>query len=177
MFKLLKNLIETLLEKSDNKEKGTYVGAKFSKQTVDDLSKMITKLKIPNPISKEDFHTTIIFSRKRFPEDFKALGKLKELWIGIPTSLDIFTGRNGQKCLVLKYTCKEQKERHEYLMNEYDATYDWPEYKIHLTLSYDCGDFDSNINIKDYIEKIEIEKEYTEDLDLNWLVNKDKKDN
>ena len=136
---------------------------------------MIKELKIPNPLSDDKFHTTIIFSRKKFPDDFKALGKLKEPWKGKPVAFDIFTGQNGQNCLVLKYDCSEQRKRHEKLMKDYEATYDWPEYKIHLTLSYDCGDFDvKKHDPKKLINEIVIEEEYTEDLNLNWLANKDK---
>lgn len=174
MFNLLKMLLETKNKKE--KQEGTYVGAKFSEETENNLKKFMTDINVPKPLAAKDFHTTIIFSRKKFPNTFKPLGKIKDGWKATPTSLDIFTGRNGQNCLVLKYTCDDQKKRHEYLMEKYKATYDWPEYKLHLTLSYDCGDFDVKaIKVKDYIQELTIDKEYEEDLQLDWLANKDKK--
>lgn len=173
---LLKELLDVILiEKKTDKSDGTYVGAKFSSKTIKDLEKLLKELKIPNPISSDKFHTTIIFSRKKFPDNFKAKGKLDPVWKGTPKDLEIFPTRDsGKNALVLRYTCKEQKDRHEFLMDEYKATYDWPEYKIHLTLSYDCGDFDiKNIKITDYIDAIEVSEEYTEGLKLDWLTNKD----
>lgn len=174
------NLLRELMlieEEKDKKESGgTYVGAKFDKATCKALTKMMKDLKIPKPLSEDNFHTTIIFSRKPFKEGFEALGDLKEPWVGKPLAFDIFTGRNDQNCLVLKYDCPEQKKRHEKLMKEHDATYDWPEYKVHLTLSYDCGDFDAkSIKPAEYLKEIVIANEYTTALDLDWLANKDKK--
>lgn len=174
-MKLLAELM--LIEKNNENKKveGTYVGAKFDDETKANLVKMMKKLKVPNPLEIENFHTTIIFSRKKFKEDFEALGDLKKPWVGTPTKFEIFTGRNDQNCLVMKYECTEQRKRHEKLMKEHEATYDWPEYKIHLTLSYDCGDFDpKELNPKDYINQIVVNNEYTTALELDWLANKDK---
>lgn len=173
----LLNTLEMILEEKDKKVEGTYVGAKFSKKTIKELKNLMKEVKVPKPLASDKFHTTIIFSRTKFPDDFEALGKLDKPWIGIPKSFDIFTGRNKQNCLVLKYECKDQVDRHKLLMKEYNATYDWPEFKVHLTMSYDCGDFDfKSIKIEDYIKDIEIIEEYTEPLQLEWLANKDKKE-
>lgn len=176
-MKLLAELM--LIEKNNENKKvdGTYVGAKFDKTTVKNLSKLMKKLDVSNPLEEDNFHTTIIFSRTKFPDDFEALGDMKKPWTAIPEKFEIFTGRNGQKCLVLCYNCDEQRERHEKLMKDYDATYDWPEYKLHVTLSYDCGDFDpTKYDPNDYIKKIVINNEYTTALELDWLANKDKDD-
>jgi 2'-5' RNA ligase len=59
-------------------------------------------------------------------------------------------------------------------MKKHDATYDFPEYKPHITLSYDIGDLDEK-NLPDigkYVDEIGIDEEYGEDLDLNWAKNK-----
>jgi len=174
---LLAELLILEAKKKEEKVDGTYVGAKFDEETVKNLSKMMNDIKIPNPLDEKDFHTTIIFSRTKFPENFEALGDMKKPWIGTPKEFDIFTGRNGQNCLVMKYECAEQVKRHKKLMKENNATYDWPEYKVHLTLSYDCGDFDpKKFDPKDYINQIVINNEYTTPLELDWLANKDKDD-
>lgn len=172
-MKLLTEL-DVILEKDEQKKvDGTYVGATFGSATIKKLKKMIKDLNIPKPVSSDKFHTTTIFSRTKFPDDFKALGKLDPPWKAIPDGFDLFTGRNKQKCLVLRYKCKEQVKRHEFLMDEYKASYDWPTFKCHLTLSYDCGDFDiTKYNPKDYIDEIIIDNEYTEPLQLDWLANK-----
>lgn len=169
------NELNLLIEEKKKEEKveGTYVACTFDKATVKKIKDMIKKLKVPNPLPSAKYHTTTIFSRNKFPDDFKALGKLDPSWKGTPVEFDIFTGRDQQKCLVLKYNCNKQKERHHELMDKYKATYDWPEYKMHLTLSYDCGDFDhKKHDPKEYIDEIVIDSEYTEPLQLDWLAKK-----
>lgn len=128
---------------------------------------------IKNPIQRDKMHTTIIFSRKRV-DDIEPLGKMKTPWIGKPEKFEIFQTRDeGKNALVLRYKCKEQENRHKKLMKDHKAEYDWPEYKMHLTLSYDCGDLDLNkLSDVSSIGNIEIDNEYKEDLQLDWLANK-----
>jgi hypothetical protein len=58
-------------------------------------------------------------------------------------------------------------------MKLHKAEYDFDEYKCHITLSYDIGDFDyKKLNPKDFVKSIEVVKEYQEDLNLDWLSNK-----
>lgn len=170
------NLLEELVQLAESKNAGTYVGARFSKETVDKLKQVIKKLKVKNPLPEEKFHTTIIFSKSPFPKNFKPLGKLDTPWEVIPEKFSLFTGKSDKKCLVIEYDCKEQRKRHEHLMKKYDADYPWPEYKMHVTLSYDCGDFDIEQDVKEFIDKIFIDEEYSEPLQLEWLANSDKKD-
>jgi hypothetical protein len=73
----------------------------------------------------------------------------------------------------MKFKCEELNARHKELMDEHDATYDFPEYKTHVTLSYDIGDMDET-KLPDVIKTIgemKIVKEYGEDLDLDWAKN------
>ena len=48
------------------------------------------------------------------------------------------------RCLILKIDCPELVARHKELMDEHEATYDYPVYQPHITLSYDIGDLDIN---------------------------------
>jgi hypothetical protein len=165
------NLSEILLEKKE--PEGTYVGVSFSRTTQNAIRKMMKDLKVPSPISRDKMHSTIIYSRKYFK--YEPLGDIDPPWIGTPTEFDIFDTRDGKKGLVLKYECKDQRERHEYLMDTYKAKYDFPEYKIHLTLTYDAGEFKvEGVDPKQWLPQIEIVEEYSEDLQLDWLANKDK---
>jgi 2'-5' RNA ligase len=161
------NLIE-LTEALKQKTKGTYMAVDFSADTVKRLRKFMKDHDIPNRVPKEKYHTTVIYSRKYLP-DVKALGKIDPPWIGKPVKLDIFTSKEGNNCLVLLFSCKELVKRHEQIMDEHKATYDFPEYHAHITMSYNCGDFDPK-SIKDFssIGDIEIVNEYAEDLNLDW---------
>lgn len=164
--------IEELLEK---KEKGTYAGAHFSQQTMDDVEKYIKNNKIPNPIDAKKLHITILYSRKFLP-DYKPAGEYEKPLGGKPVGFEVWKGtdKDGEKnanCLVQKFDCPELHKRHKELMDEHDATYDYDEYKTHFTLSYDIGDFDIS-DLPPYDGEIKIVDEYGEDLDLDWAMNK-----
>lgn len=171
---LLKELDMMILEKKEEEVPGTYVGARFAPVTVKYLKSLAGALGFTNPVPEKDFHTTIIFSRKKFPDSFEAQGTLDPTWKGTVTELEVFPTRSGTNALVLRYKCPEQKKRHEFLMEEYDATYDWDEYKIHVTLSYDCGDVDIK-KLNESLEKVDLEisEEYTQPLDLEWTTKND----
>lgn len=168
-----------LVEITEAKEKpGTYVGAKFSTATLARLKKFIDRHDIPNGLTKTDMHTTIIYSRKHVP-DLDVAGKLKPRWVGKPEKLEVFKTRSGLNALVLRYSCPEQAAKHKHIMDSTDATYDFPKYKVHLTLSYDIGDYDTD-KLKDMslesIGDIIITELYEEELNLDWNAKATKKD-
>jgi len=166
-------LDEIIVEKKE--PDGTYAGVHFSKETVQAVKDYCNQNKIPNPVRSSKVHTTLLYSRKYLP-DYKAAGKYDKPMIGKPTEFDIWPskGDDPKNCLVLEYDCAELVKRHEKLMKEFEATYDFDEYKTHITFSYDVGD----IKVKDlpkFEGKIEIVEEYQQDLDLNWADKSTKK--
>ena len=62
------------------------------------------------------------------------------------------------------------KYRHE-VGNALGATYDFPDYKPHVTLSYGIGSQYVDIN-QELSIPIVVSKEIVEDLDLNWADDK-----
>ena len=160
-----------LMEKSKMKTPdGTYIGVKFSKDTCDAIKKFCKDNKIPNTVSRDKLHTTIIYSRK-FDDLTKDenIGILDTPWIGIPKEFDIWKTQDGKHALVLKYDCLALEKEHKRLMSKYDLVYDFPSYIPHCSISYDVAEnFDkSKLNIKDF-PKIEITKSYLEDLVIDW---------
>ena len=173
----LKELIEEQETEETESTKGTYAGARFSKQTVDDIKSYCEENEIPNPLKSEKLHTTILYSRKYLPE-YNPCGMYDPLMVGKPKGFDVWKTTCSQgstpdpdaeqtNCLVLEFDCPELEKRHEGLMKEHEATYDYDEYKTHVTLSYDIGDVDIK-DLPPYTGVIEIEEEYGEDLDLDW---------
>lgn len=159
----MKSLSEYLLEQ---KKQGTYVGVRFTDDTKKAIKKYIEENEIPNSIDVEKLHTTLIFSRKHLP-NFTPKGKLNPTIKGTYKHMSIWKTQNEKNALVMEYDSKDMKNRHEEIMDEHNATYDFDEYKPHLTLSYDVSDID----IKSYPEydgPVEIDFEYTEPLDLDW---------
>lgn len=169
------NLTEVMmLETSKPKKKpdGTYIGVKFSRKTQNAIKSFMKELGVPLPISREKMHTTLIYSRKYFVYEDEKLGKIDPPWIGKPKKLTIWETRDEKKskALVLIYDCAEMDKEHKRIMKEYGATYDFPEYHSHITLTYDCGDFaiPKNIDFDGLLSEIEIVEEYVTDLVLNW---------
>jgi 2'-5' RNA ligase len=164
-------LIEVALLEKETQKPGTFVGARPSKESMNMIQDQIKKLDVPNPIDKGKMHITVIYSRKHLP-DFKARGKLDKPIIAKPDKLHIFPARDSKNALVLKIKCPELTKRHEEIMDEHEATYDFDEYRPHVTLSYDAGDYDlSKYNADDFSD-IEITEEYDTPLKTDWLVKK-----
>lgn len=162
-------MILSELKGEDEKQQGTYVAVKFDDDTIKRLESYIKDNDIPNAVKSSKFHTTVIYSRKYCP-DLKSKGKMETEWVGKPKKLEIWeNGDKTSKCLVLTYDCPELSKRHKQLMTDHKATYDFPDYKPHVTLSYDVGDrnVDDFTDIDD-IGDIRINNEYHQDLDLNW---------
>lgn len=169
--------LEELLEGAPPKleSKGTYAAVRFDDATKDAVAKYIADNDLPNPISKDKMHCTVLYSRKYCP-DYEPLGKIDPPWTGKVTGLKLFVSRGKnrdeepKRCLVLRFDCDKLKERHEHLMDTLDATYDFPEYIMHITLSYDIGDLDEDTlpDITKAVKTVKIIEEYGEDLNLDW---------
>ena len=154
-------------------KKGTYAGIHFDEDTKDRIMKFIKDNKIPNPIARDKLHTTLIYSRKHLPK-YEAAGKIDPPWTAEPTEFDVWKTQpddkgNTARCLVMKIECTECTERHHKIMDEHNGTFDYDEYRPHITLSYDIGDFKTkDLPDPSTIGDLKAVKEYKEDLNLNW---------
>ena len=101
-------------------------------------------------------HCTLLYSRKHCP-DYKPLGKLnRPLHIQFG-GFEIWPTQDKKHALIVRLDAPEMIARHNNLMKEHGATYDYDEYKPHITLSYDVGkDFDISTlkDIKDDVPEI-----------------------
>lgn len=167
--------IKELLLESQTEQKGTYAAVQFDDDTCAALQQYITDNELPNGVPAKKMHCTVLYSRKPCP-NFEPLGTIDPPWVGTPTGLEVWESKGklrdqpSTRCLVLKFDCDELHDRHNTLMDEHDATYDFPEYKTHVTLSYDFGEMDETElpSITDTITSINIVNEYKDDLDLDW---------
>jgi len=151
-------------------QKGTYAGVRFDDDTVKALIKFCKDEKIPNSVPPEKLHTTVLYSRKFLPGYKPA--KNTDM-VGTVGQLELWPSQEGVSCLVLVYSCPKLTKRHLMLLKKHDATYDY-EYKPHVTLSYDVGDWTEKDlpKVPSELDKLIINKEYTEDLDLDWAKSK-----
>lgn len=165
MFDFLRSLIN-----EDEKPKGTYVGVRLAGKSKSKIRKVAKEIGVPNMLANSQMHITVIFSRKHLP-DYKPLGKLKEQIDADVDKLHVFQKPepDSPRILVLLVKSPELTKRHEAIMKEHGATYDFDEYIPHITLSYDCGDYDeTEHDIKEYfVEPLLISEEYAEELKLD----------
>lgn len=160
--------VKEILEKDSNK-KVTYAGVRFSAFTKSAIMAYIKDNKIPNPIGIDALHSTVLYSKKFLP-NYESTGKYAKPLVGKPTKFEkwpsLSDDKNGARCLVLKYDCSELIDRHNKLMEEHDATFDFPEYKPHITFSYDVAGFKDK-DLPKFKDDIEIIEEYQKELTLD----------
>jgi len=145
---------------SDNK--GSYAAVKFDQDTIHSITELQNDIGIP-ALNGDDLHTTVMYSTKHIPE-YEELGNIEPTWHGHFSHYDIFGDDNN--VLVMVYTCPDLTSRWETLRS-YGATWDYPDFYPHITLSYDASEFDVD-SLPPYNGPINITREYGEDLDLDW---------
>jgi hypothetical protein len=140
---------------------GTYVAVKFNELTLKHIAEYQTRNNIPNPVPSIDIHSTVVYSR--VPIEWTTA---EHLDIEVDTSdsiVEVWDTQNGSRCLVWHYYSAYQHRRFKEAMAK-GATYDFPEYKCHITLSYDVGDFDERQLYKPAFN-IVLDHEFVESLD------------
>lgn len=156
---------QNIIEEKKEDSRGVYVAVNYNQSTGDDLLEFIKKYDIPSTLKADDFHTTLIYSRKH--ADIKDLADDMEdsEIVAYPKELHVFETFDKKRALVIKLDCPYLDERHKYLMQKYNLTYDYDEYIPHITLSYDIGDMEipKDVNFPKFFR---IQGEYSEDLNL-----------
>lgn len=114
---------------------GTYVAAYFHPETVEGLTRHQEALGLTNPDDPHEFHTTIVYSRRSVPwEPVDGLEVEAK-----PLKWEAWNTRDGKRCLVLLLDCDWLHDRFSDAMMA-GATYDFPDYKPHITLSYNVDE-------------------------------------
>ena len=116
-----------------------YVGVLPDPKTVYKLQHLVEEFSIPNPVSSNKYHTTLIYSRKPTVEPKLTSHKLYKASLD---KFEVFTTRDGERCLVAKLNSADLQIRHKQLMDQMQASYDFPAYQPHITISYNIGKFD-----------------------------------
>lgn len=91
-------------------------------------------------LAAEDLHVTIAYSRA--PVDWMEIGEAWCAELTIPAGGPRVVERVGKEgAVALKFTSSELKWRNE-AIRERGATWDWPEYQPHVTITYDASGVD-----------------------------------
>lgn len=143
---------------------GLYVAVGFSRQTQNAIANFAKKHKVPNRFSRTKFHSTIIYSKKPCKEYIPVENINYKASFG---GWDVFPSLNKQKnALVMLLKSEDLVKRYSQLMKELDASSEYDEFKPHITLSYDIGNYDVK-QLPKFEYNIEIIKEYSEPIKQN----------
>lgn len=154
--------------------RGTYYGARPTKDTSESILDFMSDNKIPNPIAKDLLHCTVIYSRVWCGAN--TLGDLDPHWEGHFEAYNVWPTspkpeQEPTSCLTLGFVCPEMHERHHSLRRE-GATHDFADFKPHMTLSYDVGTDYDHILLPHYLGPLRFHQEYSEPLNLEFVKTK-----
>lgn len=158
-----------LLESTSNYSNGVYCSAKPTQSTTDALRSFCAVYDIPNPVPANEMHATIIYSEKGSPnfEFQESYSKdIKAKFAGY----ELFG--EDKNVLVVKMTSPELHSRHNEMMDEFDLSYNFDEYRPHITLSYDAADFDLS-KLDPYHGDLMFKGEEANELDKDWKPDDD----
>ncbi len=117
---------------------GTYACLIPSVESREELYAFCAKLGIPDLEEPDEYHCTLIYSKKSCPdvikEDFGLPCK------ALPIGFKILG--TDKKVLVLEIYCPNAVRLHELFMEKHGATHDYPEYIPHITVA---GEFDGEL--------------------------------
>jgi hypothetical protein len=150
----------------ERRRKGTYVAVTFSEATLDALVGYMAENDIPQPTTKADLHTTVLYSRRHV--EWPALTPLDIVVAPERANyrLALFPQENDN-CLVLLYDCPYLTERFEDGMAN-GGTHDYEDYHPHITLSYSAkSDFPYQGLPKPTFDIVIVE-EASREIDLDW---------
>lgn len=138
---------------------GLYVAAKYSELTLDALEELQRSLRVPNPVPREKFHSTICYSRVVVPYKVSS-GSFEVASAG---HLEVWN-HGSSPVLVLVLDSDYLRCRHMYA-RALGATHDFDDYTPHITLSYNVGplSFSGDVQIP-----VVLDREYKEPLKLDW---------
>lgn len=154
--------------------RGTYYGAKLTKDTCESILDFVSDNKVPNPLEEKLLHVTVIYSRVWCGA--RALGDLDPHWDGHFETFNVWPtspkeDEEPTSCLTLGFVCPEMHERHLNLRTE-GASHDFADFKPHITLSYDVGDEYDHILLPHYLGPLKFHHEYSEPLNLQFVKTK-----
>lgn len=119
-------------------------------------------------LAAAEFHVTIAFSRS--PIDWMQIG---EAWGNSDGTLTVRAGGprvvegiGKEGAVALKFASSELAWRHMQI-RECGASWDWPEYQPHVTITYNAGDIDPT-RVEPFRGELRFGPEIFQEIDENW---------
>lgn len=161
-MKTLKELRQSL------SKTGTYASFKLSHESKNALFDYVKFVGIPNAVAREQYHATVIYSRKEIPDAY-SMNDSEESCVAYAKEWKIFPSQEMGHCLVLLLDCPKAVDLHHQFM-EMGATYDYPEYIPHITIATNYTDAIIPQVLPEF--SLKFDKLVVEPLDLNYTYKK-----
>lgn len=150
--------------------RGAYFGIRPTQATINSIIEFMRHYDVPEPVTPDKMHATVVYSRQFCSA--RPLGKLDPPWQGMFTGYNLFP-RNVEEeptpmCLVMEFDCPQLHARHHELRTVHGASHDFPDFRPHMTMTYNVGDYDHNV-LPPYDGPHEFDIEYSEPLDTKWV--------
>lgn len=141
---------------------GVFIGLKVSKEDFLKIKKFQEGIELSNPVKEEDIHCTLFATK----DNFDYCNQLNYLPLEISNlKIGKIKTQKGIDCLALFFDSEVLQNRHNDIKKEYQVEPFYPDLKLHITLSYDCGQIEiENINLENYMKHIKIDYEYVHEL-------------
>lgn len=128
---VMKSFLQFLRELAGSDEVGTYIPVYPTSESRQQLGAWVSQnLKLTNPVPTEEYHCTVIYSRKPVPVQQHTLDKVTDQGLTAePKNWSMF-GTN----LVLEISSPAIFTLNRYLVNVYNAQSDYDTYRPHITV-------------------------------------------
>ena len=141
---------------------GIFIGLNICDESKKNIKYLQEEINLPFPVKSNDLHSTLFASKEDFiyePEYFSNSIEINDIQIKkIKT-------QKGIDCLALFFECEQLKLKYEFIKAKYGAIPYYNDLKLHITLSYNCGDLDeNNIVLDNYFKNLKIINEYVHPL-------------
>lgn len=143
---------------------GTYASLKLSPESSKQLNEFISS-QVASGVDPDTYHCTVMYSRVPVPE-------ADNIRVHLPiyskaTGYEIFPSKDNTSCLVLLIDSDEIRWLHNHT-NYLGASYDYPEYKPHITLASDHDNTDLKLPDFDLIfDRFEVDPLDTDKVTTN----------
>ena len=146
---------------------GIYMEALYNEESNKKLEDFCLNLSLNSVEWKNDFHTTILFSKQPFDGEID-FPMIRDRLV-FPKELKLFSTNNpDMNALVLTLEAPQLVKIHKEYMKRYNLAYDFDEYQPHVTLAYIPNSYIATKPI-DGIDFLEIEKINITNIKEQWL--------
>eukprot|EP01124_Arcella_intermedia_P018115 TRINITY_DN25080_c0_g1_i1.p1 TRINITY_DN25080_c0_g1~~TRINITY_DN25080_c0_g1_i1.p1 ORF type:complete len:150 (-),score=30.96 TRINITY_DN25080_c0_g1_i1:9-458(-) len=144
----------------------TYAAVRFTEESGKKIERLCGLLGIKNGVPREKLHCTTLYSPALVP-GHAPLGRIEPGWLTDPGDEPVVKENNNT--IILLFNCAQLEEHRRDVARRFQLRP--PSFPLHVTLSYQAGDFEMRIKVLDLFPDflpLEICLEYAEPFDQEW---------